>query len=90
MRKEFNVSSDSGDSGNKNTNMAVVALMVGSDEGWSVKLGGRFCFSAFGRNLASVTVKLFSHLIYVIMKFYIYYTYRAICKDNPAKNRVAF
>jgi hypothetical protein len=31
--------------------------------------GGRFCVGAFGRNLASVTVKIFSHSIYLLKKF---------------------
>jgi hypothetical protein len=30
---------------------------------WSVDSGGWFYVGAFGRNLASVTVKMFSHLI---------------------------
>jgi hypothetical protein len=31
--------------------------------GGSLESGGRFCVDAFGRNLASVAVKMFSHLI---------------------------
>jgi hypothetical protein len=42
-----------------NSNDAVVAPVVGSGE-WSV------CVGAFGRNLPSVAVKMFSHLIYFI------------------------
>jgi hypothetical protein len=34
--------------------------------GGNLESGGRFCVGAFDRNLASVAVKMFSHLIYVI------------------------
>jgi hypothetical protein len=50
----------------KNANDAMVAPMVefgGVAFGWSLESGGRFCVGAFGRNLASVAVKMFSHLI---------------------------
>jgi hypothetical protein len=30
-----------------------------------VESGGRFCVGAFGRNLASVTVKMFSYSVYL-------------------------
>jgi hypothetical protein len=43
------------------------------------------CVGVFGRNLASVTMKMFSHLIYVINKLY-EYTFNVICKDNAAIN----
>jgi hypothetical protein len=33
-----------------------------------VESGGLFCDGAFGRNLASVAVKMFSHSIYFIKK----------------------
>jgi hypothetical protein len=32
----------------------------------SLESGGRFCVCAFGMNLASVAVKMFSHLTYFI------------------------
>jgi hypothetical protein len=32
--------------------------------------GGRFCVGAFGKNLTSVAVKMFSRLIYFIKTFY--------------------
>jgi hypothetical protein len=32
--------------------------------GESLESGGQFCFGAFGSNLASVAVEMFSHLIY--------------------------
>jgi hypothetical protein len=31
-----------------------------------MELGGLDCFGAFGRNLSSVAMKMFSHLIYFI------------------------
>jgi hypothetical protein len=45
---------------------------------WSLRLAGnrnlesgsRFCVCAFGRNLASAAVKMFSRLIYFIKTFY--------------------
>jgi hypothetical protein len=38
--------------------------------GESLESGGRFCVGAFDRNLASVALKMFSHLIYFIKKLY--------------------
>jgi hypothetical protein len=52
----------------------------------SLESGGRFCVGAFGRNLVSVTMKKFSHLIYFIKKFYKLCTFQGICKDNVAIN----
>jgi hypothetical protein len=46
------------------------AMVAESAFGGSLESGGRFCVGAFGRNLASVAVKIFSHLIYLIKKFY--------------------
>jgi hypothetical protein len=43
----------------RNANDAMVAPMVGSGGVCSLESGGRFCVGAFGRNLASVTVKMF-------------------------------
>jgi hypothetical protein len=40
----------------------------------------------FGRNLDSVTMKMFSHLIYFIKKFYKFCTFNTICKDHGAIN----
>jgi hypothetical protein len=62
-----------------------VASVVGAFGG-SVESGGRFCVGAFGRNLASVAVKMFSHLNFFIKKFYKLCTFNAICKDNAAIN----
>jgi hypothetical protein len=36
----------------------------------SLESGGRFCVGAFGKNLASVAVKMFLHLIYLSRKFF--------------------
>jgi hypothetical protein len=60
--------------------------MVGSAFGGSMESGGRFCAGAFGRNLASVAVKMFLHLIQFIKIFYKLCTFNAICKDNSAIN----
>jgi hypothetical protein len=51
--------------------------------------GHQFCFDAFGRNLASVALNMFSHLIYFINMFYldIFYLY-AIFKGNATVNRI--
>jgi hypothetical protein len=53
-----------------------------------VESGGQFCFGAFGWNLASVAMKMFSHLTYFIKKFYKFCTFNAICKYNVATNRI--
>jgi hypothetical protein len=55
------LSSDGGVYGSKNVNEAMVTPVMGS--GGSLDLGGRFCVGVFDRNLASVAVKMFSHLI---------------------------
>jgi hypothetical protein len=52
----------------------------------SLESGGRFCIGAFGRNLASVAVKMSSHLVYFIKKFYKFCSFNAICKDNATIN----
>jgi hypothetical protein len=54
--------------------------------GGNLESGGRFCVGAFGRNLASVAVMMFSHLIYFIKKCYKFCTFNAICKENVAMN----
>jgi hypothetical protein len=46
--------------------------------------GGRFCVGAFGRNLASVAVKMFSNLICTGMLQILYF--QSIFKDNAAPN----
>jgi hypothetical protein len=54
-----------------NANEDMVAPMVGSggDFGGSLELSGRFCVGAFGRNLALLAVKMFSHFIYFNINF---------------------
>jgi hypothetical protein len=54
--------------------------------GGSLESSSQFCVGAFGRNLASVTVKMFSHIVYFIKKFYKFCTFNAICIDNTAIN----
>jgi hypothetical protein len=71
----------------RNANEAMMAPMVGP--GGSLESGGRFCVGAFGRNLTSVAVKMFSHLIYFIKKFYKFCIFNAIRKDNFAINFIA-
>jgi hypothetical protein len=53
--------------------------------GGRLESGGRFGVGAFCRNLASVAVKMFSHLIHFYKKMYTFCTFNAICKDNIAK-----
>jgi hypothetical protein len=53
-----------------------------------VESGGRFCVGAFGRNLVSVAVKMFSHLIYFKKTFYKFCNFNAIWKDNAEINCV--
>jgi hypothetical protein len=54
--------------------------------GGSLKIGGQFCAGVFCMNLASVTTKMFSHLIYSIKTFYKFCTANVICKENAAIN----
>jgi hypothetical protein len=55
--KKLKLSSHGGDSGSKKFKRGYGGV-------WrSLESGGRFCVGAFGRNLASVAVKMFSHLI---------------------------
>jgi hypothetical protein len=51
--------------------------------GGSLESGGCWCV---WRNLASVAVKMFSHLIYFTKKIYKFCTFSVICKDNAALN----
>jgi hypothetical protein len=54
--------------------------------GGSLESGGRFCVGAFGRNLASVAVKMFSHSMYFMKTFYKSCPWNAICKNNAKIN----
>jgi hypothetical protein len=69
----------------------MVAPMVGYGKDafvGSLESGGRFCVGAFDRNLASVTVKMFSHFIYFIKKFCKLCTLSGIYKDNAVINYI--
>jgi hypothetical protein len=46
----------------------------------------QLCVGTFGRNLSSVAVKMFSHLILFTKKFYKFCTFNVIFKDNTAIN----
>lgn len=48
---------------------------------WSLESGVRFCAGAFGRNLASVAVKLFLNLTYSVWKFYDFFAV-SVCSAN--------
>jgi hypothetical protein len=50
--------------------------------GGSLESDGRFCVGVFDRNVASVAVKTFSHLINFIMTHYKFCTFCVICKDD--------
>jgi hypothetical protein len=70
-----------------NTNKTMLAPMVGSGGVciWQKsESGSRFCVYAFGRNVASVDMKMFSNLIYFIKEFYKCCTFNAVFKDNAA------
>jgi hypothetical protein len=47
--------------------------------------GGRFCVGAFGRNLASISVKMFSHVIYFMKK-----CYKFVLSTQFAKNKLYY
>jgi hypothetical protein len=80
VRIKLQLSSVGGDSGSKKYKRGYGGV-------WrSLESGGRFCAGAFGRNLASVVAKMFSHLILFKNKFYKFGTFNAICKDNAAIN----
>jgi hypothetical protein len=55
MRQKLKLSSDGGDSGSKNCK-----------RGYGGAYGGGLAESAFGGNVASVAVKMFSHLIVLL------------------------
>jgi hypothetical protein len=50
--------------------------------GGSPMSGSRSCFGVFDRDLASVVVKIFRRLIYLLKKFYTFCPFSAICKDD--------
>jgi hypothetical protein len=73
----------------RNANEAMVTPVVGSGGVCVWRESGvrrSVLCGAFGWNLASVAVKMFSRLIYFMKKFYKCCTLNAICKDNAAVN----
>jgi hypothetical protein len=86
MRKKLKLSSDGGDSGSKKYMRSYGMVWRSLCLAGVCESGGRFCVGAFGRNLASIAVKMFSHSIYFVKKFYKFCNFNAICKDNAAIN----
>jgi hypothetical protein len=80
---KLQLSSDGGDYGSRKCKRDYGACLEESAFSESLESGGLFCVGAFGCNLASVAVNMFSHLIYLIYKIC---TCNAICKDNVAIN----
>lgn len=77
----------------RNVNKAMGHLLrdlAGFSVGWSLSLesGGRLYDCAFGRNMASVSVKMFSYLVYFIKKFYEFVVFNNICKVNVVINYI--
>jgi hypothetical protein len=70
------LSSDIGDSGSRKFKRGYGGACGGV---WrSLESGGRFCVGAFGRNLASVAVKMF----FAFKSLHTLCTFCAICKNN--------
>jgi hypothetical protein len=67
-REKLKLSYGGGDSGSKKW-WRLWWCQAESAFSGSLESGGRFCVGAFGRNPASIAVKMFSHLIYFINKF---------------------
>jgi hypothetical protein len=89
MRKKFKLSSDGRELVARNSNEAMVALIVGSGRVcvWQESESGvRRSVLCWCRDLASVAVKMFSHLIYYMKTFCKSSTFNAICKYNAAIN----
>jgi hypothetical protein len=84
-RKKQKLSSDGGNSDNKNANEAMMGSMVGC--GRLLESGGRFCVGASGTNLASVPLNMFSRLIYFIKNCYKTVLSMSF-KNNAAKSLV--
>jgi hypothetical protein len=82
MQRKFKLNSD-GHSGSKKCKRGYDGVW------WSLESGGQFCVCAFGRNLASVTVKMISHLICSIKRICELCTVNVICKDNAAINCIS-
>jgi hypothetical protein len=58
--------------------------------GWSLQSGGRFRVGAFGRNLASVAMKMFSRVIRFVNRFYEFCIFNAVLKYSAAINCVIY
>jgi hypothetical protein len=86
--ENFKSSSDGRDSGSKKRKRWGYWGVAEFALGGSLESSGWFCVGAFGRNLASVAVKMFTHLICLKNKFSKVYTFNAICKDNGAINYI--
>jgi hypothetical protein len=57
--------------------------------GRSLESGCRFCVYTFVRNLVSIAVKMFSHLIDLVKTFY-KCTFSAICEHTAAVNCISY
>jgi hypothetical protein len=68
---KLQLSSDGGDYGSGKCKRDYGACLEESAFSESLESGGLLCVGAFGSNLASVAVKMFSHLIYFITFFFI-------------------
>jgi hypothetical protein len=73
MRKKMKISFDGGDSGSKKCKRGYGGAYSGVWRSlrvagiWSLESVGRFYVGAIGRNLASVAVKMFPHLILILI-----------------------
>jgi hypothetical protein len=82
--KKMKLSYDGGDSGGKKCKRFYDGAYGAV---WrTMESGSLFCVGASGRNLASVGVEMFSHLIYFLKKCDKFCIFNAICKDNTAIN----
>jgi hypothetical protein len=92
MWKKLKLSSNGRDSGSKKCKRGYGGAYGGTWQSlhlvglWSLESGGQFCVGAFGMNLASVNMKMFSHLIYFINKFDKFCASNVICRNNVAIN----
>jgi hypothetical protein len=88
--EKIELSSDGSDSGNKKCKRGYGGILR------SLRLAGvrsqavGVCFGAFDRNLVSVVVKMFSHLIKFIKKCYKCCIFNAICRDNILINYTSY
>jgi hypothetical protein len=84
------LSSDGGDSGSKKCKRGCSGTSGGVwpslrlAEVWSLDSGSRLLVVAFGRNVASVAVTMFSRSVYLTKGVYELCTCNAICKDSAA------